>query len=78
MGQINVNPSSAGSDRTGAATITLVTVVIVLAVLVFVGWWLVTMGPLSNSGGGRDLNVNVTVPKVEQPIKSEQPPVAKP
>jgi hypothetical protein len=77
MGQINVNPSSAGSDRTGAATITLVTVVLVLAVLVFVGWWLVTTGPLS-SNRSTDITVNVNVPKVEQPITSEPPPAAKP
>ena len=73
MSQINVNPSSAeGSDRTNSSLVTMVTVIIVLAVLVLVGWWLVTAGPFSASTGGRDVNVNINPPKVEQP-KVEQP-----
>jgi hypothetical protein len=66
MSQVNVNPSGGGSDRSGAAMINMVTVIIVLAVLLFVGWWLFTAGPLG-TGGTRDVNVNVNPPKVEQP-----------
>jgi multidrug resistance efflux pump len=72
MSQVNVNPSDRG-DRSGAAVINLVTVLIVVAVLLVVGWWLFTAGPFG--AGTRDVNVNVNVPKVEQPA---QPPASKP
>jgi hypothetical protein len=76
MSQINVNPSGSESDRSGAATINMVTVIIVLAVLIVDGWFLFT-GPLASLGaGGRDTNINVNVPKVEQP--AQQPPAQQP
>jgi hypothetical protein len=71
MSQINVNPSGSG-DRSGAAAINMITVIIVLAVLLVVGWWLFTAGPLAG-GGARDVNVNVNVPKVEQPAAPNNP-----
>jgi hypothetical protein len=74
MSQINVNPSGDSGDRSAAAGINMVTVIIVLAVLLVVGWFLFT-GPLANWGGARDVNVNVNPPKVEQPA---QPNPAKP
>ena len=75
MSQINVNPSS-DSDRSGSALINMVTVIIVLAVVVVVGWWLFTAGPLA-MGGNRDVNVNVNVPKVEQPAPAPNNPAPK-
>lgn len=80
MGQVNVNPGGDGGDRSGAATINMVTVIIVVAVVLVVGWWLFTAGPLSTPAGPRDVNVNVNPPKVEQPAKPAQPapPAAKP
>ena len=80
MSQINVNPAGSGGDRSGAAAINMVTVIVVLAVLVIVGWWLFTAGPFAGgSAGTKDVNVNVNVPKVEQPANPQPaPPAAKP
>jgi hypothetical protein len=81
MSQINVNPAGSGGDRSGAAAINMVTVIVVLAVLVVVGWWLFTAGPFGAGGsaGTKDVNVNVNVPKVEQPTNQQPaPPPSKP
>ena len=66
MSQVNVNApepvESVGSgDRTAAAGINLITVLVVLAVLAVVAWYLFT-GPLRAIGGGTT-NVNVTSPQ---------------
>lgn len=64
MSQINVNapPPSDGGDRSAAAGINLVAVLIVLLVLAVLAWFLFT-GPLSGVlGGGSTTNINVTVP----------------
>ena len=59
MSQINVNPPAGdGGDRTGAAGINLITVVIVLLVLLAVAYFLFTSGIF----GGRTTNVNVNPP----------------
>ena len=65
MNQINVNPSrepvdvvDTSGDRSAAAGINLVTVLIVLAVLAVVAWYLFT-GPLHITGGGSQTNINV-------------------
>src|SRR6266851_1327989 len=67
MSQININPThdhvepvDASGDRTAAAGINLITVLIVLAVLAVIAWYLFT-GPLramSTSGGQTNINVN--------------------
>jgi hypothetical protein len=67
MSQINVNPThdhvepvDTSGDRTAAAGINLITVLIVLAVLAVIAWYLFT-GPLratSTSGGQTNINVN--------------------
>src|SRR5437868_10482002 len=67
MNQINVNPThdhvepvDASGDRTAAAGINMITVLIVLAVLAVIVWYLFT-GPLramSTSGGQTNINVN--------------------
>ena len=64
MSQINVNPPpsvepvDASGDRTAAAGINLITVVIVLGVLAIIAWYLFT-GPLRALGPGGTTNVNV-------------------
>ncbi len=66
MSQVNVNPPPSvdpvdtSGDRTAAAGINLITVVIVLAVLAIIAWYLFT-GPLRaiSSGAGSTTNVNV-------------------
>jgi hypothetical protein len=65
VSQINVNPPpsvdpvDSSGDRTAAAGINLITVVIVLAVLAIIAWYLFT-GPLrAISGAGGTTNVNV-------------------
>ena len=66
MSQVNVNPPSDGGDRSAAAGINLITVLIVVALLAVLLWWLFT-GPLAFGGGdsgSNDINVNV---KTEQP-----------
>jgi hypothetical protein len=66
VSQINVNPTprepvdtvDTSGDRTAAAGINLITVLIVLAVLAVIAWYLFT-GPLrSLSGGTTNVNVN--------------------
>ena len=76
MGQINVNPHTVregGSDRTAAAGINLITVLIVLAVLAVVVWFLLT-GPLQGLIGGGTTNINVNVPTQPQPTVNVNPP----
>ncbi len=69
MGQVNVNAPGDGGDRSGAAGVNLVAVVIALLLIVVV-LWLLFAGPLSGvfgggtSTGGSPSNVNV---KVEAP-----------
>jgi hypothetical protein len=86
MSQINVNaPEPAevvdsGGDRTAAAGINMVTVLIVLAVLAVIAWYLFT-GPLravGSSNGQTNINVN-PVPtsinvNVNQPPAQQQAP----
>ena len=73
MNQINVNPThdhvepmDASGDRTAAAGINMITVLIVLAVLAVIAWYLFT-GPLramSTSGGTTNININPAAPTV--------------
>ena len=66
MNQINVNPSresadvvDTSGDRSAAAGINLITVLIVLAVLAVIAWYLFT-GPLRVGGAsGSQTNINV-------------------
>jgi hypothetical protein len=67
VSQINVNPGhdhvdvvDSSADRSAAAGINLITVLIVLGVLAVIAWYLFT-GPLRSIGGGTT-NVNVTNP----------------
>jgi hypothetical protein len=67
MSQINVNPGhdhvdvvDSGGDRSAAAGINLITVLIVLGVLAVIAWYLFT-GPLRSMGAGdgtTNINVN--------------------
>jgi hypothetical protein len=68
MSQVNINPTEhvvervetvdRSGDRTAAAGINLITVLVVLGVLLVVGWYLFT-GPLRAMTGGGTTNVNV-------------------
>jgi hypothetical protein len=78
MNQINVNPSrdpvvvdDASGDRSAAAGINLITVLIVLAVLAVIAWFLFT-GPL-RAGGSSTTNINVTNPQPTQVINVNPP-----
>jgi hypothetical protein len=69
MNQINVNPNrdpvvvdDSSGDRSTAAGINLITVLIVLAVLAVIAWYLFT-GPLRMGGAGSTTNINVTNPQ---------------
>jgi hypothetical protein len=69
MNQINVNPSrdpvvveDTSGDRSAAAGINLITVLIVLAVLAVIAWYLFT-GPLRIGAAGSTTNINVTNPQ---------------
>lgn len=99
MSQINVNvpppepPVERGSDRTAAAGINMITVLIVLAVLAVVAWYLFT-GPLrsltAGTGAGNNTNITVNAPTqapanitINPPADSKAPaqantPAAKP
>ena len=71
MSQVNINAPPPGErpvetvdtsgDRTAAAGINLITVLIVLAVLAVIAWYLFT-GPLRSLGSGGTTNVNVPNP----------------
>ena len=65
MSQINVNPGhdhtevvDTSGDRSAAAGINLITVLIVLGVLAVIAWYLFT-GPLRSMGAGGTTNINV-------------------
>lgn len=78
MSQINVNPSDSG-DRSAAAGINMVTVLIVLAFLLVVGWFLL-MGPgrsaWSGNNGAIDVNINPPAQQAPAPqAPAQQPPV---
>ncbi len=82
MSQINVNAPDpvetvdSSGDRTAAAGINLITVVIVLAVLLVIAWFLFT-GPLRSmtSGGTTNINVNPapTTVNVNPPAQPNAP-----
>jgi len=72
VSQINVNPPpgmepvDASGDRSAAAGINLITVLIVLGVLAIIAWYLFT-GPLRTVGSGgstTNINVNPTAPTI--------------
>src|SRR5690349_18754792 len=76
MSQINVNtpdPVDTSGDRSAAAGINLITVLIVLAVLAVIAWYLFT-GPLhmvgSNSGS---TNINVNPPPANVTVNNPPP-----
>ena len=71
MSQINVNQPPTGSGDSGTtATTNLVAVILVLAVLLLVGWWLFTAGPL----GTGSVNVNVNPAGTAQPARPTAAP----
>ena len=85
MSQVNVNPGGApvregSGDRTAAAGINFATVIIVLAVVVAVLWFLFS-GPLGTlfRGGNVDVNVNTPNPPAQsQPAAPSAPGVTNP
>jgi hypothetical protein len=67
MNQINVNPErppvdvvDTSGDRSAAAGINLITVLIVVVVLAVIAWFLFT-GPLRNGVGGGSTTTNINV-----------------
>jgi len=81
VNQINVNPSGVepvdtSGDRTAAAGINLITVVIVLGVLAIIAWYLFT-GPLRSIGSGSGTtNVNVNPAPTTSTSVNINPPSA--
>ena len=79
MSQINVNPGrepdvvDTSGDRSAAAGITLITVLIVLAILAVIVWYLFT-GPLrAMTGGSSTTNINVTNPQPTTSVNVNPP-----
>ena len=79
MSQINVNAPDpvdvvdTSGDRSAAAGINLITVLIVLAVLAVIAWYLFT-GPLRAMGGNSTTNINVNpVPTTSTTINVNPP-----
>src|ERR1700716_1601754 len=79
MSQINVNPGhdhvdvvDSSGDRSAAAGINLITVLIVLGVLAVIAWYLFT-GPLRSMGAGGTTKINVT-PAPPRPTPTTTPP----
>jgi hypothetical protein len=85
VSQINVDPAPApvredSGDRTAAAGINFATVLIVLAVVVAVLWFLIS-GPVGTffRGGTVDVNVNTpSAPAQSQPAAPNAPAVTNP
>jgi hypothetical protein len=82
MSQVNVNPPpervvetvDTSGDRSAAAGINLITVLIVLAVLAVIAWFLFT-GPLGSMGSstGGQTNINVNPPSQPSTINVNPP-----
>jgi hypothetical protein len=79
VSQINVNPGhdhvdvvDSSGDRTAAAGINLITVLIVLGVLAVIAWYLFT-GPLRSVGGGTT-NINVNPAPAPTTVINVNPP----
>ena len=75
MSQVNVNPGGAPvredtGDRTAAAGINFATVIIVLAVVVAVLWFLFA-GPVGSFFRGGTMDVNVNTPAQTQPAPAQ-------
>ena len=72
MSQVNINPSGPsvrddGGDRAAAAGINFLTVIVVLAVVVALLWFLFS-GPVGGLfRGTSDVNINVNTPAQTQP-----------
>lgn len=85
MSQVNVNPGGGpvredSGDRTAAAGINFATVIIVLAVVVAVLWFLFS-GPVGSlfRGGAVDVNINApSAPAQSQPAAPSAPGVTNP
>jgi hypothetical protein len=82
MSQVNVNPGGAPvredtGDRTAAAGINFATVLIVLAVVVAVLWFLFS-GPVGTLFRGGNVDVNVNTPAQTQPAAPSAPGVTNP
>ena len=74
MSQVNVTPPSDSGDRTAAAGINMITVLIVLVVVALLAWFLFT-GPLRGTfGGGTNININPPAQQQEQPQQPQQQP----
>jgi hypothetical protein len=71
VSQINVNPGTERSsgDRTAAAGINFLTVLVVLAVVVAILWFLFT-GPFRSGFGGSNTNIQVNPPAQQAPPPS--------
>jgi hypothetical protein len=83
VNQINVHSPEpvdtvdASGDRTAAAGINLITVLVVLAVLAVIAWYLFT-GPLRIGANSGTTNINVNVPATTVPANppgQSNPPV---
>ena len=78
MSQINVNPTQDhvepvdSGDRTAAAGINLITVLVVLVVLAVVAWYLFT-GPLRAMSTGGSTTINVQNPAPTVNVNPSQP-----
>jgi len=75
MSQVNVNPGGApvrddAGDRTAAAGINFATVIIILAVVVAVLWFLFS-GPVGSFFRGGTMNVNVNTPAQTAPAPAQ-------
>ena len=86
MNQINVTPPShtdviedTSGDRTAAAGINMITVLIILAVLAVVAWYLFT-GPLRTmtTSTGSNVTVNNPPPAQQAPTINVNPPAQQP
>jgi len=81
MSQINVNPSGPplrenGGDRTAAAGINFLTVIVVLAVVVALLWFLFSGSLGGLFRGTSDVNINVNTPAQSAPAQTAPAPAA--
>jgi hypothetical protein len=80
MADVNINNPQPSNDRSAAAGINMVTVLIVLLAVIIIGWFLFA-GPGRGILGPANIDVDVNTPSQQQPAQppaGQNPPAQQP
>ncbi len=75
MTDVNINNPQPSNDRSTAAGINMVTVLIVLLIVLVVGWYLMA-GPGRGALGRPGIDVNINPPAQQAPSSNQNAPAA--